>query len=207
MAGTCQGADPVTCFALDGCHNAGTCEPSTGICSNPAKPDGTVCSTGDGCATGQSCLSGVCGGGIPTSPPTISVQLNPNLLQPMNHQMVDIMATVTALDACHAPIGFVLVSITSSEPDDADGNSDGSTVNDIQGAAPGTADTAFQLRAERDRLGSGRTYTVTYRATDAAGQMVTTSATVLVPLKHVSKFSMEPRGGAGTGRTKPIPRD
>jgi|GEM_PF-3458994 len=206
LAGVCHGADAVTCSPVDSCHDPGTCDAFTGVCSNPVKPDGSACATPDGCASGQMCFSGVCGGGIPTAPPTISVQLTPNLLQPMNHRMVDIVATVTALDACHAPIGFVLVSITSSEPDDAEGTSDGSTVDDIQGAAPGTSDTAFALRAERDRLGSGRTYIVTYRTTDAGGQVATVSAVVVVPLKHVREFNM-PTAGGGVGKQKPRPRD
>ena len=33
----------VVCTAKDTCHNAGTCNPGTGACSNPAKPAGTVC--------------------------------------------------------------------------------------------------------------------------------------------------------------------
>src|SRR5208283_3187200 len=31
----------VVCSAKDVCHNAGTCDPGTGVCSNPAKPAGT----------------------------------------------------------------------------------------------------------------------------------------------------------------------
>ena len=31
----------MTCTALDQCHAAGTCNPATGACSNPAKPNGT----------------------------------------------------------------------------------------------------------------------------------------------------------------------
>ena len=35
QAGACTGANPVTCAAADQCHVAGTCDPSTGQCSNP----------------------------------------------------------------------------------------------------------------------------------------------------------------------------
>ena len=35
QAGTCTGANPVTCAAPDQCHDAGTCNPATGVCSNP----------------------------------------------------------------------------------------------------------------------------------------------------------------------------
>jgi hypothetical protein len=44
-------------------------------------------------------------------------------------------------------------------------------------------DDTLRLRAERDENGTGRTYTVTYRATDACGNATTDSATVTVPLE------------------------
>src|SRR5258707_1338526 len=39
----------VVCTALDQCHDVGTCNASTGACSNPAKPNGTTCSDGNAC--------------------------------------------------------------------------------------------------------------------------------------------------------------
>src|SRR5439155_73446 len=42
-------SNPVPCTALDRSHVAGTCNPSTGECSNPAAPNGTACSDGDAC--------------------------------------------------------------------------------------------------------------------------------------------------------------
>jgi hypothetical protein len=50
--GTCSGADPVVCEALDGCHEAGVCDPTSGTCSNPVKPSGATCSDGDACTSG-----------------------------------------------------------------------------------------------------------------------------------------------------------
>jgi hypothetical protein len=91
-----------------------------------------------------------------------------------------VTAAVGASDDC-GPAAVVLESITSSEPDDARGRGDGATKRDIQDAVFGTADFAFRLRAERDSLGPGRTYTVTYRATDETGNTSTTSAVVVVP--------------------------
>jgi len=52
---------------------------------------------------------------------------------------------------------------------------DGETSDDIQGATAGSPDTDFSLRAERSAAASGRTYLVTYRAVDGAGN-TTTSA-------------------------------
>jgi hypothetical protein len=55
--GSCAGA-PVVCQPLDECHVAGTCDPSTGACSNPAAPDSTACSGGVCC--GGTCVPGNC---------------------------------------------------------------------------------------------------------------------------------------------------
>jgi hypothetical protein len=111
-------------------------------------------------------------------PPTLEVALDPDLLWPPNHKMIDIDATVIAEDNCGV-VSFVLDSVVSSEPDDTTG--DGSFIDDIQGVEPGTADVAFQLRAERAMEGFGRTYTATYTATDGSGNQTTESATVEVP--------------------------
>src|SRR5262249_33295952 len=46
-AGVCTGTPPVACVASDQCHIAGTCDPTTGTCSSPAKPDGASCDDGD----------------------------------------------------------------------------------------------------------------------------------------------------------------
>ncbi|MDP3217089.1 MAG: hypothetical protein Q8S73_23465, partial [Deltaproteobacteria bacterium] len=48
----------VVCAATDGCHSAGTCNPTNGACSNPVKANGSLCSLAG--ATGA-CTSGVCG--------------------------------------------------------------------------------------------------------------------------------------------------
>ncbi|MBI5495034.1 MAG: hypothetical protein HY904_08390, partial [Deltaproteobacteria bacterium] len=61
-AGTCAAALPVVCAALDQCHDVGTCDPATGACSNPAKPDGTACSDGDACTQTDACVGGACAG-------------------------------------------------------------------------------------------------------------------------------------------------
>ena len=65
QAGTCTGTRPVVCTASDQCHAVGTCDPSSGVCSNPAKPDGTVCSDGDACTQVVTCQAGTCTGASP----------------------------------------------------------------------------------------------------------------------------------------------
>ncbi|WP_437931580.1 calcium-binding EGF-like domain-containing protein [Sorangium sp. So ce291] len=52
----------VTCAASDACHAAGTCDPATGLCSNPVAADGTACDDGDGCTVTDSCAAGTCAG-------------------------------------------------------------------------------------------------------------------------------------------------
>ena len=54
QAGTCTGSVKV-CPPADACHEFGACDPSSGRCSTPAKPDGTPCA-------GGTCVAGVCGG-------------------------------------------------------------------------------------------------------------------------------------------------
>jgi hypothetical protein len=118
--------------------------------------------------------------GAQTTAPTISVGTTPGTLWPPNHRLVDVEAIVSVQGGC-GTTRVALTSVTSSEPDDAAGGGDGSTVHDIQGADLGTADFRVALRAERDGSGSGRTYTLTYTATDAAGNAAVGSSSVLVP--------------------------
>jgi subtilisin-like proprotein convertase family protein len=66
--GSCQGGAPVTCTASDQCHSAGTCDPGSGACSNPALPDGTVCDDGNAGTSGDACQAGVCTGGTACNP-------------------------------------------------------------------------------------------------------------------------------------------
>ncbi len=65
QAGVCTGADPVVCSALDQCHDVGTCDPSTGVCSEPAKANGTGCNDGNACTQSDTCEAGVCTGANP----------------------------------------------------------------------------------------------------------------------------------------------
>lgn len=56
---TPQRCQNVVCAPLDQCHVAGTCDPQTGICSNPTQPDGTQCTGAAACTINQ-CVSGTC---------------------------------------------------------------------------------------------------------------------------------------------------
>ncbi len=65
QAGACAGANPVVCVASDQCHDAGLCNPGTGVCTNPVKPNGAACSDGDACTQTDTCQAGVCAGANP----------------------------------------------------------------------------------------------------------------------------------------------
>jgi len=53
LGGVCQGKTNTSCPEPGACHAQGVCEPSTGRCSAPVLPDGTVC-------PGGFCESGTC---------------------------------------------------------------------------------------------------------------------------------------------------
>jgi hypothetical protein len=107
-----------------------------------------------------------------TTPPSFAVSLSPNVLWPPDHQLVPIAAGIGVSDVCDANPRITLVSITSNEP---------GANQDVENAAFGTDDRNFLLRAERNGPGTGRTYTVRYRATDASGNSTVAGGAVLVP--------------------------
>jgi hypothetical protein len=114
-------------------------------------------------------------------PPTLGVSVTPGVLWPADHNYVDVTASVTASDDQDPSPTVTLVSATSNEPDN--GADDGDTVNDILIID----DYHFKLRAERSGSGSGRIYTLTYRAEDDCGNTTTRSAEVSVPLSKKGK--------------------
>lgn len=120
---------------------------------------------------------------LDVAPPALDVTVSPGALWPPNHTLREVTATVTASDNCDAQLAVTLVSITSNEAAvGVIGNGDQGP--DVEGAATGTDDRVFSLRAERGAAqgSTGRVYTITYRATDASGNSTTKSATVTVPL-------------------------
>jgi len=112
---------------------------------------------------------------VDTTPPEISITVNPDIMWPPNHKYVDVETVVTVYDAVDPSPTLELVSATSNEADN--GKGDGNTVDDIIIVG----NTMFKLRAERSGTGQGRVYTITYRATDASGNSAEASITVPVP--------------------------
>src|SRR5206468_265578 len=65
QAGTCTGSNPIVCTALDQCHVAGTCDTTTGVCSNPNAANGTHCNDSNACTRTDTCQAGTCTGSSP----------------------------------------------------------------------------------------------------------------------------------------------
>jgi predicted outer membrane repeat protein len=113
--------------------------------------------------------------------PSLELSVTPGILWPPNHKLVNVHVTATAADDCDAAPAITLVSVVSSEADDALGGGDGHTTDDVQNAATGSADFDVLLRAERSGSGSGRIYTLTYQVSDSDGNVTTVELSVAVP--------------------------
>ena len=116
-----------------------------------------------------------------TTAPTFST-LTPSVasIWPPNHKMVAITLTATTSDIVSA-VTTKIISATSNEPDN--GLGDGDTAGDIVI----TGAMSLNLRAERGGNGTGRIYTITVEARDAAGNVSTKTTTVSVPLNQGGK--------------------
>jgi hypothetical protein len=103
-------------------------------------------------------------------------------LWPHNHKYRTVKVTdlvTSASDLCDPSVGLGSVriaSVTSDEPNNSGG--DGNTTNDIVIAADCKS---VQLRSERMGGGNGRVYTITFKVTDASGNVSTATAKVTVP--------------------------
>ncbi len=110
-----------------------------------------------------------------TEPPIVTLSVTPDILWSPNHRMIAITPAITATDNVDPNPRVELVGVTMTEPDDAQG--DGHTVNDVQV----TPDGQIFVRSERSGKGGSRVYTITFRATDEAGNTAFASANVVVP--------------------------
>ncbi|MEA2415845.1 MAG: hypothetical protein QOI58_2502 [Thermoanaerobaculia bacterium] len=109
-----------------------------------------------------------------TTPPTIvSITANPSSLWPPNHKMVAVTVTVIASDLVDPHPTSHIISISSNQP--INGNGDGNTSTDWEITGPLTAN----VRSERAG-GSDRVYTITIETTDASGNAAHGTVTVTV---------------------------
>jgi hypothetical protein len=138
---------------------------------------------------------------VDTQPPAIEytvVTLSPADQALRSFSLAD---CVTASDTCD---GFALandgtlLSIYSDEPEDAPGDSDGSTLGDIVI----TGRSSFQLRAERQSGGDGRVYGVTFELKDRTGNVRTGLCQFRVPAAEAGAAN---DNGAGEGYTVTAP--
>lgn len=116
---------------------------------------------------------------IDKTAPTLNLTLNETTLLPANNRLVPITVDSVVEDAGSSIDSVILTSLESNEPNDEKGI--GNDEADIQEANVGTEDYNFKLRAERSGNKEGRIYTITYTATDKAGNSITKSAIVVVP--------------------------
>jgi hypothetical protein len=115
---------------------------------------------------------------VDTTPPELAISVAPTTLWPPNHKLVPIMVTVATSDICDTSPTIRLLSITSNES--PNGNGDGNTSSDVAGASFGQDDREFMLRAERSGNGNGRVYTITYEAADDSGNATVRQTSVSV---------------------------
>ncbi|WJH36021.1 hypothetical protein N6H14_09100 [Paenibacillus sp. CC-CFT747] len=113
---------------------------------------------------------------IDKTAPSLTIEPDPAGLWPPNGKWVPVRAAVDAADGVSGVASVTLVSITSSE---AEG---GIPEEDIREADFGTDDREFLLRAVRNGEGTGRVYTIEYKAADLAGN--TASGTAAVTVRH-----------------------
>jgi DNA/RNA endonuclease YhcR with UshA esterase domain/uncharacterized membrane protein len=104
--------------------------------------------------------------------PTLKAAVDQPTISVPNHKMMEFKASLVNNDLTSGIDSVVLESITVNE--------ENAIPSDIQGAAYGTMDTTFSLRAERNGYGNGRVYTITYLATDKAGNTTRSTATVAI---------------------------
>ena len=100
--GQCVGSNPVTCTASDQCHVAGTCNPSTGVCSNPTGNEGGACTDpSTPCLIGKTCASGVCSGGTTKSCPASDLCHDPGTCDPSTGNCSNPVKTCTPTNQCY----------------------------------------------------------------------------------------------------------
>ena len=114
-----------------------------------------------------------------------TLMLNPDIaLWPPDHMYRTLTVSQMAqsvTDGCNTALNLNDVKIekvTSDEPDNVKGASDGETTNDILIAADCKS---VQLRSERDEKKNGRVYVVTLRVRDASGNTTRADFKVSVP--------------------------
>lgn len=116
-----------------------------------------------------------------TPPEIVEVTATPNVLWPPNHQMVNVVVEVDAVDISDPSPITQIVSVSSNQP--INGTGDGDMAPDWVITGPLT----LQLRSERSH-GKTRIYTITVEAVDASGNRSTATVEVIVTNKAGGKM-------------------
>lgn len=133
-----------------------------------------------------------------TTPPQVQCTSDIAMLWPPNHTMRPVTIDIAVSDLVGVSWDTASITIRSDESDDAVGNGDGATTDDVDGADGVTTpvnvtgrcafDDALaawvgtvQLRAEREGASDGRCSTIECSTQDDAGDAVVTSCCTVVP--------------------------
>ena len=121
---------------------------------------------------------------VDTAPPTIEITNESITLWPPDHKYATIKLTdcvVGASDVCDSTVdvGSVkILKVSSDEPEDANGNGDGKTLDDIV-----ISNDCLSVKLRKERAGglNGRIYTLTFEVADASGNSSTATCKIGVP--------------------------
>jgi hypothetical protein len=123
-------------------------------------------------------------------PPTLKVIASPAILWPPDHDLEPITVAVNLTDDTDSSPTVTLVAIECADSRPAGQEkgtgqgqpaAQGCDEGDVADASYGLDDREFRLRVQRAGSGPGRVYTITYEATDAAGNKARARTTVTVP--------------------------
>jgi hypothetical protein len=138
-----------------------------------------------------------------TTPPDITLSGNQIILRPPNNKyqtirISDFVLSVT--DICDANVGIddvIITSVSSDEPENAKGDVDGNTRNDIVILNAQTV----KLRAERNEKANGRVYTINFKVTDLSGNTATECCKIWVLKSQAPRWRIAIDDGASAGYT------
>ena len=120
QSGQCGAGQALVCQAEDACHDAGICDPATGQCTQPQKPDGAACDDQDLCTGLDYCLGGACTGTSPVSCDDQSACTTDTCDAQAGCQHVAITCTDNSLcttDTCDPADGCVFTAVTCDDGD------------------------------------------------------------------------------------------
>ena len=120
QSGQCLGGLPLACVAQDACHDAGICDPVTGQCTNPLKPNGASCDDEDLCTGFDYCLDGACSGSSPVTCDDASACTTDTCDPQLGCQAAPIACNDNSLcttDTCDPSTGCIFTPVTCNDGD------------------------------------------------------------------------------------------